>query len=143
MSETSRTVAEIRDQHNKNVKNAAFDLRRLRRLPDDQDIDRDEALRLVRDGYDKQTLLDEIERLSTEGERKDEALRQILDWCHAYPEDVFTPLQGDPLKKTGDYDTEEKRDLITRASASMGRLIFERFPEIIEPVLSKAWYMTD
>ena len=54
-------------------------------------------------------------------ENLEEALLQILQWVEAYPDDIFTPLQGDPIKHTGDYDTKEKRTLITRAAAMQGR----------------------
>lgn len=64
-------------------------------------------------------------------EAQEQLLHELRDWFAAYPVDIFTPLQGDPLKKTGDYDTEEKRNLITRASASMARHMIERIPEKI------------
>ena len=54
----------------------------------------------------------------------DEELNRLIGWCDAYPEDVFTPLEGFkiPIEDSiGDYDTLEKRNLITRASAHMGR----------------------
>ena len=60
-------------------------------------------------------------RLREALENLEEALLQILQWVEAYPDDIFTPLQGDPIKHTGDYDTKEKRTLITRAAAMQGR----------------------
>ena len=55
-----------------------------------------------------------------------ELLDRMRDWCDAYPESIFPPLVGDPLKKTGDYDTEEKRSIITRNSGAMGRHMIEK-----------------
>ena len=71
---------------------------------------------------------DEIERLR-------DLCRELDDWFNAYPVEIFTPLQGDPIKKTGDYDTQEKRNLITRASASMARHMIERIPAKIRAAL--------
>ena len=48
-------------------------------------------------------------------------VKRLRDVRDAYPEDIFTPLEGDPIKKTGDYYTKSDRGLITRASAQMGR----------------------
>ncbi len=79
---------------------------------------------------------EDSDRLQTRNERLEELLHEMLQWCKAYPEDIFTPLQGDPIKKTGDYDTEEKRTLITRASASMGRYILKKWPEKIREALA-------
>ena len=73
---------------------------------------------------------DEIERLT-------DLCRELSDWFKAYPEDIFTPLQGDPIKKTGDYDTVEKRNLITRAASSMARHMIERIPEKIKAALEE------
>jgi hypothetical protein len=56
----------------------------------------------------------------------EELLHRLESWAEAYPPDIFTPLEGNPMKKTGDYDTSEKRTLITRASAQMGRHMIER-----------------
>ncbi len=42
-------------------------------------------------------------------------------WAQAYPIDIFKPLEGDHVEKTGHYDTKEKCLIITRASAAMGR----------------------
>jgi hypothetical protein len=56
-----------------------------------------------------------------------ELIERLESWCEAYPEDIFTPLEGSCMQPfTGDYDTHEKRILITRASASMGRHMIER-----------------
>jgi hypothetical protein len=55
-----------------------------------------------------------------------ELIERLENWCEAYPPDIFTPLEGDPMKRTGDYDTAEKRNLITRTSASMGRHMIDR-----------------
>lgn len=71
-------------------------------------------------------------------EKHDELLdlvRELAQWFEAYPVDIFTPLQGDPIKKTGDYDTPEKRNLITRASAAMARHMIERIPEKIRKAI--------
>jgi hypothetical protein len=46
-------------------------------------------------------------------------------WAKAYPESIFTPMDGDPVKKTGDYDTKEKRRIMTKASGLMGRHMAE------------------
>ena len=61
-------------------------------------------------------------------------LDRYKQWCEAYPEDIFTPLKGDPVKKTEDYDTPEKNNLITRASASMGRHMIER---CVRPIIAE------
>ncbi len=79
--------------------------------------------------------LEDSDRLQSRNEQLEELLREMLQWCEAYPEHIFTPLQGDPIKKTGDYDTEEKCTLITRASASMGRHILKKWPEKIREAL--------
>lgn len=73
-------------------------------------------------------MIDRIEELEL-------ALRQIEDWSDAYPEKIFTPLRGDALRHTGDYDTEEKRNLITRASASMARHVFRGVGKICRTAL--------
>ncbi len=78
---------------------------------------------------------EDSDRLQARNEQLEELLHEMLQWCEAYPEDIFTPLQGDPIKETGDYDTEEKRNLITRASASMGRYILKKWPEKIRDAL--------
>ncbi len=44
----------------------------------------------------------------------------------AYSTDIFGPVEGDPIKKTGEYATKENRNLITRNSAAMGRFLYER-----------------
>lgn len=54
-------------------------------------------------------------------------LERYKQWCKAYPEDIFLPLKGDPNKRTEDYDTPEKNNLISRASASMGRYMIDKF----------------
>lgn len=71
-------------------------------------------------------------------ERLQQLAHELRDWFRAYPVDIFTPLQGDPIKKTGDYDTKEKRTLITRASAAMARHMIERIPEKIRAALDEA-----
>ncbi len=52
----------------------------------------------------------------------------------AYPEDMFIPLEGDPVKHTGDYDTRAKRNLITRASAGMGRHVAKLMNEFADEI---------
>jgi len=64
-------------------------------------------------------------------EELEDLVRELEQWFGAYPVDIFTPLQGDPFRYTGDYDTNEKRNLITRASAQMARHMIERIPEKI------------
>jgi hypothetical protein len=54
-------------------------------------------------------------------------LDRYKSWAIAYAEDIFLPLDGDAVKKTGHYDTQEKRLIITRASAAMGRHMIEKF----------------
>lgn len=65
----------------------------------------------------------------------EEVLQELNTWWEAYPVDIFTPLKGDPVKKTGDYDTEEKRLLITKASAGMARHMIERIPAKIRAAM--------
>jgi hypothetical protein len=84
------------------------------------------------DQYDPCGLCDEA---ADEIERLRSALERIDDWFRAYPVDIFTPLQGDPLKKTGDYDTKEKRTLITRASAAMARHMIDGISGIAREAL--------
>ncbi len=61
-------------------------------------------------------------------------LDRYKQWCEAYPEDIFMPLKGDPVKKTEDYDSDEKINLISRASASMGRHMIER---CVRPIIAE------
>ena len=58
-------------------------------------------------------------------EQTEEIIRRLESWSQAYPTSMFSPMRGDPIKKTEDYDTAEKRNLITRASAAMGRHMIE------------------
>ena len=74
--------------------------------------------------------------LEADNERLRDLCRELQQWFEAYPVDIFTPLKGDPFKKTGDYDTKEKCNLITRASASMARHMIERIPEKISKALA-------
>ena len=43
----------------------------------------------------------------------------------AYSTDFFGPVEGDPMKKTGEYASKENRSLIARNSAAMGRFLYE------------------
>jgi hypothetical protein len=68
-------------------------------------------------------------------ERTEELLRRMEDWCEAYPPDIFTPLEGSCMAPyTLDSDTPEKRTLITRASAQMGRHMIER---VLKPAIAE------
>lgn len=68
-----------------------------------------------------------VYRRSVANEDTEQLIERLENWCEAYPPDVFTPLEGSSQKPyTGDYDTVEKRNLITRASAGMGRHMIER-----------------
>lgn len=95
---------------------------------------------LERGGIDSSSVLcsEDDGTWEDENERLQQLAHELRDWFRAYPEDVFTPLQGDPIKKTGDYDTKEKRTLITRASAAMARHMIERIPEKIRAALDEA-----
>jgi hypothetical protein len=87
----------------------------------------------------KQVAADSAAMLRTvkaDNERLRDLCRELQQWFEAYPVDIFTPLKGDPFKKTGDYDTKEKCNLITRASASMARHMIERIPEKISKALA-------
>jgi len=75
--------------------------------------------------------IEHLRKLEAENEQIHCLCRELRDWFKAYPVGMFMPLQGDPIKKTGDYDTKEKRNLITRASAGMARHMIERIPEKI------------
>jgi len=91
-----KTEQQIRDEHNENVRNAAQMLRDARNTPEDQDIDRNEALQLVSGGVDTQVLLDEIqawrarrafdkdeiEHLTAENEKLRGALEYIASETH-------------------------------------------------------------
>jgi len=57
-------IEDVRDQHNAAVRTASDMLRVVRKLPSDQDIDRNEALNLVSGGHEMQCALDEIDRIS-------------------------------------------------------------------------------
>jgi restriction endonuclease S subunit len=81
--------------------------------------------------------------LEADNERLRDLCRELQQWFEAYPVDIFTPLKGDPFKKTGDYDTKEKRNLITRASASMARHMIERIPEKISKALAAVEVIDD
>ena len=53
-------------------------------------------------------------------------LQRLKTWCEAYPPEIFPPPAGSYRQRDGDYDTEEKRGIITKASAAMGRHMIER-----------------
>jgi hypothetical protein len=53
-------------------------------------------------------------------------LDRYKQWAQAYPESIFKEPKGSSIDNTGDYSTKEKRLLITRASASMGRHMAEK-----------------
>lgn len=55
-----------------------------------------------------------------------ELLHRLETWCEAYPIDIFPPPAGDYQTGDGDYSTEEKRGIITKASAAMGRHMIEQ-----------------
>ena len=57
-------VQTVIDQFNTNVREASRMLRKARGLPDDQDIDINEALKLVNRGEETFVLINEIDRLS-------------------------------------------------------------------------------
>ena len=59
-------------------------------------------------------------------EQTEELLIRLETWCEAYPPEIFPPPKGSYLGGDGDYDTEEKRGIITKASAAMGRHMIER-----------------
>ena len=80
---------------------------------------------------ENRVLSDECEKLRIQRDELRECLQEIGQWFEAYPEDIFTPMRGCYKDKTGDYDTEEKRNLITRASAAMARHMISRIPEKI------------
>lgn len=58
--------------------------------------------------------------------RTEALLERLEGWCEAYPPDIFPPPKGSYKTKDGDYSTEEKRGIITKASAAMGRHMIER-----------------
>ncbi len=80
---------------------------------------------------ENRALSDQCERFRIQRDELRECLQELIQWFDASPEDIFTPLEGCYEDKTGDYDTEEKRNLITRASAAMARHMISRIPETI------------
>ncbi len=59
----TRTIVDIRKDHEEAIGNAVNTLRRIRKVPVSQDIDRAEAVTLVSNGEDIEVLLTEIDRL--------------------------------------------------------------------------------
>jgi len=60
------TVDEIRSKHQDEVRAASDTLRKLRKLPDDQDIDHAEAVALIHHGEEIDVLLAYIAKLESE-----------------------------------------------------------------------------
>lgn len=67
-----------------------------------------------------------------------ELCRALEQWFGAYPVEIFPSLEGDHIKYTGDYDTEEKRRIISRASAQMARHMISEIPNTIRKQLHEA-----
>jgi len=61
----------------------------------------------------------------TDFKHVEEQIARSRELERAYSTDFFGPVEGDPMKKTGEYASKENRSLIARNSAAMGRFLYE------------------